>query len=203
MHFLEIGCAPGKILAWVAQVLRAEVAGVDYSERGLDSARHLFLGLGIVGDLRCEDIFRTTFKSASFDIVFSAGVIEHFENPSGIVQQHVRLAKPGGKVIITIPNYGGIWGRVQRYFDPENLAIHNLAIMQPPALQQILVERPMAKCYAYPSGRVSPWLISFNNRWPPLVARSMMYFLNGVGLLQPLDIAVLCPMLVLEIRCLP
>ena len=34
-RYIEIGCAPGKILAWVASVLKAEAAGLDYSEIGI------------------------------------------------------------------------------------------------------------------------------------------------------------------------
>jgi cyclopropane fatty-acyl-phospholipid synthase-like methyltransferase len=34
MRVLEIGFAPGKMLAWVAKILQAKVAGIDFSERG-------------------------------------------------------------------------------------------------------------------------------------------------------------------------
>src|SRR5205085_5136150 len=88
MSFLEIGCAPGKILAWIAKVLGADVAGLDYSPRGMQHAFDLFRALNIVADLRNEDIFETTFPSESFDIVYSAGVIEHFRDPRPIVHSH-------------------------------------------------------------------------------------------------------------------
>lgn len=35
MNVLEIGCAPGKLLVWVAKVLKAKVSGIDYSNAGL------------------------------------------------------------------------------------------------------------------------------------------------------------------------
>jgi hypothetical protein len=38
---------------------------------------------------------------------------------------YLGLLKPGGKALIIIPNYGVIYGRLQQYFDPENLALHN------------------------------------------------------------------------------
>src|SRR4051812_8569843 len=57
-RFLEIGCAPGNMLAWVRHFLDAEVAGLDYSEPGIAFAGRLFDELGLSGDLRCEDIFQ-------------------------------------------------------------------------------------------------------------------------------------------------
>jgi 2-polyprenyl-3-methyl-5-hydroxy-6-metoxy-1,4-benzoquinol methylase len=199
MRLLEIGCAPGKLLAWAAARLRAEVAGLDYSEPGLESARQLFSALGLRGDLRREDLFATTFAPGTFDLVFSAGVIEHFNDPRDIVRKHAELAKPGGKALIAVPHYGGVYGRVQRYFDADNLALHNLAIMSPRGLEA-LAPAGRAAC-AYPAGRLSPWLINLDRRWPRPVARAATYALNAAGLIQPIDIPKLCPMLVLEIRC--
>jgi hypothetical protein len=44
-RYLEIGCAPGKMLAWVASTLRAEASGLDYSETGIAQCRSLFTAL--------------------------------------------------------------------------------------------------------------------------------------------------------------
>ena len=52
-QFLEIGFAPGKLLAWTSKVLDANVAGMDYSETGVRWAKKLFERLGIRADLRC------------------------------------------------------------------------------------------------------------------------------------------------------
>ena len=200
MSVLEIGCAPGKTLAWVDKRLRARVAGLDYSERGLAYTRELFRRLAIDGDLRREDVFATTFPPGSFDVVYSCGVIEHFEDPREIVRRHVMLAKPGGTALITIPNYGGLYGRLRKRFDPENLEIHNLAIMNPRALAALTPRDLVDTSRAYPAGRLSPWLIRLERRWPRRLARATRFFLNGVALLQPVRIRRLCPMLVLEIR---
>jgi 2-polyprenyl-3-methyl-5-hydroxy-6-metoxy-1,4-benzoquinol methylase len=134
MKALEIGCAPGKILAWAAKILRAEVSGIDFSSQGIDNSRRLFLHLGIAGDLRCEDIFETSFAEGSFDCVFSCGMIEHFNDPRKLIEIHVKLLKSGGKALILIPNLAGIYGRLQRYFDPKVPALHNLEIINPTSL---------------------------------------------------------------------
>jgi len=195
---LEIGCAPGAMLAWTAQRLKAAVSGLDYSDDGMRSARALFRRMCIDGDLRCEDVFANTFAPASFDVVFSAGVIEHFDDPRPIVHCHVELVKPGGVAMIAIPNYGGWLGLVQGRLHPENLAIHNTSIMNAPSLAAFA---PAGfDTAAFPWGRFSPGLWSLNRLRPGLVAPILTHLGNLAGLLQPFDIAALCPLMVLEIR---
>jgi cyclopropane fatty-acyl-phospholipid synthase-like methyltransferase len=48
MRVLEIGCAPGKHLAYLAKVRQARVCGLDYSEPGIAFSRELFSRLGLV-----------------------------------------------------------------------------------------------------------------------------------------------------------
>jgi 2-polyprenyl-3-methyl-5-hydroxy-6-metoxy-1,4-benzoquinol methylase len=199
MRVLELGCAPGKLLAWAGARLGAKISGLDYSERGVAWAAHLFEVLGIPADVRCENIFETTFEPASFDLVYSTGLIEHFDDPRPIVRAHVNLTRAGGKAIMAIPDYGGIYGRVQQWFDPNNLALHNLSIMKPDKLEGLAPSDLSETVRAYRAGRLSPWQINFSRRWPMPLAHVANYGLNAVGVLQPVDIPPLCPHLVLEI----
>lgn len=153
---LEIGFVPGKYLAFAALKLGASVSGVDYCPSGVATTRRYFDRLGVTADLRLEDAFFTTFEPDSFDCVFSAGLIEHFDDPRPIVAKHVELARPGGKVIVLIPNYGGIWGRLQGWLEPENLAIHNLTIMFPAALARLFPAGGTVEAFAF--GRPSLWI---------------------------------------------
>jgi SAM-dependent methyltransferase len=50
-----------------------------------------------------SDVFRAPFPEDSFDLVFSQGLIEHFKDPSPIFEAHVRLVKPGGWLVIRVP----------------------------------------------------------------------------------------------------
>src|SRR5438876_10102619 len=76
MRILEIGCAPGRVLAVAATMADAAVAGLDYSPNGLEASRRLFAALNLQADLRHEDVFETSFALGSFDLVYSLGVIE-------------------------------------------------------------------------------------------------------------------------------
>lgn len=200
MRVLEIGFAPGNMLAWVAKSLGAQVAGLDFSVIGVQASRKLFEVWGLPGDLHCEDIRATTLLPETFDLVYSQGFIEHFEDPTEMVRRHVLLLKPGGRALITIPHYGGIYGVLQRFFDPASLSIHNLDIMQPESLARLAPADLICQVAAYPAGRISPWLISLHKRWPPQAARVINHLVNLLGLLQPFEIAALAPMLVLEMK---
>lgn len=199
-EFLEIGCAPGKILAWVQAELGAKVAGLDYSASGMATARRLFGALQLPGDLRCEDLSTTTFEAGRFDVVYSSGLIEHFADPREVVRQHLRLVKPGGVAVITVPDYRGPYGVVQRYFDSEILKIHNLDIMTCEALLGLVAGEPGITAKAFPAGRLSPWIVTVEARWPRPIALAVSHAANLLALLQPFDIRPLCPMLVLEVR---
>jgi 2-polyprenyl-3-methyl-5-hydroxy-6-metoxy-1,4-benzoquinol methylase len=198
MRVLEIGCAPGKHLAYLAKMRGAKVYGLDYSEPGIANSRELFRRLGLEAEFRCEDLFSSTFPERSFDLVYSLGVVEHFQNPKPAIESHLAMAKPGGVVLITVPNYGGLYGRIQRYFDPENLGIHNLDIMNRAELLRLAPVDMVGDARAFRGGRLSPWIINFEKKWSAPVARVVALTLNVLGLLQPFEVGPLCPVLMLK-----
>ena len=198
-HYIEIGCAPGKMLAWVASVLKAEVTGLDYSTAGIAKCRVLFDALGLKADLYHDDFFDHHLPPASFDIVASFGVVEHFDNARLVVQRHLNLVKPGGMALITVPNYGGVYGSLQRWCDGPNLLLHNLKIMNPRALTALVDSADVVSVRAYPFGAMSPWIVNLDKRLPHLVAKLVSLGVNAIGLFQPMTIEAFAPMLVLEV----
>jgi pseudaminic acid biosynthesis-associated methylase len=71
---LEVGCNVGGNLLWLAEILGAEnVAGVDVNERALAAARERVPG----ADLRLASALELPFADASFDLVFTTGVLIH------------------------------------------------------------------------------------------------------------------------------
>ncbi|MBI2166611.1 MAG: class I SAM-dependent methyltransferase [Chloroflexi bacterium] len=61
------------------------------------------------------DVRATPFKDAAFDLVWSAGVLEHFPQPEKVLQEFHRLLRPGGKVVSVVPGKYSLWGVYQRY----------------------------------------------------------------------------------------
>ena len=44
------------------------------------------------------------FQSGSFDAVYSMGTVEHFADTDGAVREIFRVVRPGGRVVIGVPN---------------------------------------------------------------------------------------------------
>lgn len=107
----------------------------------------------------------------------------------------------GRKVaLIAVPNYGGIYGSLQRWCDTPNLALHNLEIMNPCALTALVDSPDVEHVCAYPFGAMSPSLVNLDKRLPRSVAKLLFLGVNAIGLLQPLTIEAIAPMLVLEVQ---
>lgn len=52
------------------------------------------------------DGFFLPFSDREFDVVYSLGLVEHFEpdQSDALIAEHARVCKPGGKVIVAVPN---------------------------------------------------------------------------------------------------
>jgi SAM-dependent methyltransferase len=199
MRYAEIGCAPGKTLTWVAREIQTAVSGIDYSPTGVDTARWLCNGLGVQADIRCEDAMNSSFEDGVFDLVFSCGLIEHFEDPAPMVAAHVRLLAPGGTALIAVPNYSGIYLKLQAWCDPANLAIHNLGIMNVQAMRALAPAAPDLTARAFQFGSFSPWLVSLPAKLGR-AGKAISWGLNFAAYLQPVDVKGLCPHVVLEVK---
>jgi 2-polyprenyl-3-methyl-5-hydroxy-6-metoxy-1,4-benzoquinol methylase len=199
-RFIEVGCAPGKLLAWVKVKRATEAWGLDYSETGIRNCRNLFEAMKLDIELRKDDLFNSALPKQHFDAVASFGFVEHFDDPTDAVLRHAELLAPGGVAIITIPNYGGIYGRLQANFDPPNLKLHNTDIMNVPALLALAPKDPLYTARAYPWGRMSFAIVNFQKKWPSALTRIFRLATTLLGHLQPVTISVLAPTLVLEIR---
>lgn len=196
---LEIGFAPGKQLSYVASEYGADVTGLDYSEFGSATAKKLFEALNLEATILCESIFETSLRDETFDVVYSIGVVEHFKDPTEIIQKHVYLLKPGGKAIIAIPNYGGIYGRIQNWFDSANIDIHNLDMMSEEAYAGFVAGMQIKSVCAFRYGRLDPSIVSWRARFPKVVARLINYLGTAVGHILPSRLGPLSPWLILEV----
>ncbi len=57
----------------------------------------------IVNGIRHEDLRKTSFADASFDLVLTSDVFEHIPDPEVAEQEIVRILKPGGAYVFTVP----------------------------------------------------------------------------------------------------
>lgn len=128
---LEVGCAPGKWLAFAAKEMGLKPSGIEYTRAGMAATVKNLKMLDIkYGDIWEGDFFKLR-PSRLFDVVMSFGFIEHFEDVDDVVRLHMEWLRPGGMLILGVPNFRGVYRPVQAILDKEILDKHNLEIMTP------------------------------------------------------------------------
>jgi SAM-dependent methyltransferase len=134
---LEIGCAPGKWLVFLAREIGLKPSGIEYTSAGMKATLRNFDMLGVEsGFVRDGDFFQIE-PQPRFDVVISLGFIEHFLEIESVFRRHLEWLKPGGTLVIGVPNFRGIYGPIQAVLDKTILDKHNLKIMSPEALAEL------------------------------------------------------------------
>lgn len=102
---LSVGCGPATGLEWLLPF-----AGPEGTVTGLDpEAAHAVpcpKGIKfIVGRME-----RPPLADKAFDVVLAMDVLEHLDDDLAGLQQAVRLLRPGGYLLITVPAFPFLWG---------------------------------------------------------------------------------------------
>jgi SAM-dependent methyltransferase len=98
-RLLDVGCGYGLFLA-AAQRRGWECFGIDVSEVGVAYARDHF-GLG---NIRRGHLMSAAYPSASFDAITMFNLLEHVSDPRALLEETVRLLRPGGVLLVRVPN---------------------------------------------------------------------------------------------------
>ena len=109
---LEAGCGTGRFCCLLAKNFpNSKVIGMDVSPNSHKIANSLkeYLKVSNVS-FETGNLFQIPYPKDYFDIVFNDGVIEHFsleDTPTykDALQEMIRVTKPGGKVIVDVPNW--------------------------------------------------------------------------------------------------
>jgi 2-polyprenyl-3-methyl-5-hydroxy-6-metoxy-1,4-benzoquinol methylase len=124
---LEIGAARSEWLPYFAKEFGFKVSGLDYSEIGCVQAAQVLENEGVKGEVVCADLFSPPpHMKGIFDVVFSAGVAEHFEDTAHCLRAMSEFLKPGGLMVTEIPHFTGIYGSIQRLVNRPVLDLHVL-----------------------------------------------------------------------------
>lgn len=95
---LEVGCGAGHVLERFEGAIRT---GVDLSASMLARTRRR---LGDTVELSQGSADQLPFPDGTFDVVLCTEVLEHTPDPAAVVKELVRVAGPGGRVVVSIPN---------------------------------------------------------------------------------------------------
>lgn len=99
---LEVGCAAGFFLK-VATEENWQVTGVEIMEPAVTYATES-LGLNV----RSGTLEEADLTDASFDAIVMIETVEHLLDPAGTLSEAYRLLRPGGALLLAVPNQNSI-----------------------------------------------------------------------------------------------
>ena len=102
-RLLEIGCGIGTDLVRFAAG-GARVTGLDLSETAVKLARSNLETHGLDGSVLVADGGTLPFGNDSQDVVYAHGVLQYAPDPRRIVDESLRVLKPGGTAIFMVYN---------------------------------------------------------------------------------------------------
>jgi SAM-dependent methyltransferase len=138
---LELGCSVG-YMTKVMHERGSRIVGVEIDP---EAARHAepYLERVIVGDLDLEPLV-DDLPPASFDVVLAADVLEHLRDPAACLRSLIRLLRPDGAIVISVPNVAHVDVRLElldgrfRYRDNGLLDRTHLKMFTLEALTELL-----------------------------------------------------------------
>jgi SAM-dependent methyltransferase len=109
LRILEAGCGP----SWPLRLgdIKYRLTGVDLDAAALERRKNIAKDLdeAFVADLRHVD-----FDGRTFDVIYNAFVLEHVEGAALVLENFSRWLKPGGLLILLLPDRDTVFGFVTR-----------------------------------------------------------------------------------------
>jgi SAM-dependent methyltransferase len=99
-RILDAGCGMGRYLRIAAESRPSIIVGMDLS-LAVRAARELTSSLSQVGIVQ-GDLLNPPFAAATFDHIYSLGVIDHTPDPRAAFAALARLLKPGGRIVVWV-----------------------------------------------------------------------------------------------------
>jgi SAM-dependent methyltransferase len=178
LKFLEIGCVPGNWMVYFHKEYGYQVSGIDYSE-AISLAQATCALNRVQATIWHDDVFTAKFPEP-FDVVFSAGFVEHFDPWQEVIDVHLRWLKPGGYLVVSIPNIRGIHKFPLKVFHPAYYATFRLKIFKELQIFREYLARP---CQILYFGYWITWRPFYSLPLPlDLIARGLRRFLRNAGL---------------------
>jgi 2-polyprenyl-3-methyl-5-hydroxy-6-metoxy-1,4-benzoquinol methylase len=177
--WLDAGCGTGSMARWLAQ-RGCSVLGVDAASEMIAAARTTqaenhsdrlsFVGITTIAHLELDD--------RSLDGVLCSSVLEYVPDPTACLTEFARVLKPGGLLLVSVPNRNSIVRRMQ-------LACHRLGGLlgkrwcrfldysrhqyTKPEFERLLVETGFSGERLVPFGSPLPRFAQRSRHWAPLL----------------------------------
>lgn len=109
--FLEIGCGTGFVLLGFRQAFPGlTLYGSEIFRQGLAVAKQRLPGVTLFQ----MDALRVPFEH-EFDVIGAFDVLEHIEEDEAVLHQMFQAIKPGGGIILTVPQHRFLWSVIDDY----------------------------------------------------------------------------------------
>jgi SAM-dependent methyltransferase len=107
---LEIGSGFGSLIAYSLKWEGIEAYGIEPDQKRGEICRDLLAEYDLPTDRISRSVGEAIpLPSNSIDLVCSFTVFEHVQNPQRVLEESVRVLKPGGHLYFSFPNYGSWW----------------------------------------------------------------------------------------------
>ncbi len=109
MQILEAGC--GRKWVFRMEDVPYELTGIDLDAAALEARKTIQRDLhhAFVGDLRTAQL-----DPGRFDVIYSSFVLEHVPGAERVLENFVRWARPGGLIVVRVPDRDSIQGFTTR-----------------------------------------------------------------------------------------
>ena len=118
-YWLDAGCGTG-VLSMMLAARGSRVLGVDTSPAMIAEARKQsasFDGVATKGPVKFEEIEtieRMAIAGETFSGVLCSSVMEYLGDPGAATREMYRVLKPGGFLLVSVPNRKSLWRRTER-----------------------------------------------------------------------------------------
>lgn len=140
-RILEVGVGTGLCLPLYPPY--AKITGVDFSQGMLSQAEKRVADLGLKNvELKQMDAGAMTFPDSSFDIVFAAYVLPAVPDYRKVMDEMVRVCRPGGRIVFLnhLVNGNGVLAFFERLVSP---LCARFGFRTDLTLEQVLSEQPL------------------------------------------------------------
>lgn len=180
---LEVGGFPGYFAVYFAKYRGLKSTLLDYfvDQKML---REVWAANAMgAGDVRVleQDFFTAKFAK-KYDVVYSLGFLEHFDDTKSVLAKHWSAVGKGGEMLIVLPNFLGLNGHLQLAWDPKNLVKHNLVSMDIGYLKRAARAAGIPRAKVFYWGGLRVWLENLGSRslWQKFVVGSL--YVLGLGI---------------------
>lgn len=102
---VDVGTGTGANLRLLKSMGFQDVTGIDFSEEAAQWCR--IKGLG---EVKQGDIRKLPLADQSVDFVLATDVVEHVDEHEKAVSEILRILRPGGLALFTVPAFQSLWG---------------------------------------------------------------------------------------------